>query len=98
MNPIYSTIFLKKAKKELIDAWNWYEDKQIGLGDKFIKEAFQHISILKNNPINFPSYYKPYRQLPLSIFPYLIIYKVVKSKIIIVSIFHTSRNPSRKIN
>lgn len=97
MNPNYSIIYLKKAKKELIDAWNWYEDKQIGLGDKFIKEAFQHISIIEINPTSFPSYYKPYRQLPFSIFPYLIIFKVVKSRIIIVSIFHTSRNPSRKI-
>jgi plasmid stabilization system protein ParE len=98
MNSTYSTVFLKKAKKELLDAWNWYEDKQIGLSDKFIKNAFQHISRIEKNPMSFPSFYKPYRQIPLSIFPYLIIYKVVKSKIIIVSIFHSSRNPSRKIN
>jgi len=29
----YSIIFLRRAQKELLEAWEWYEGKQEGLGD-----------------------------------------------------------------
>ncbi len=32
---IYSFSQLPKAQREILAAWEWYEDKQIGLGDHF---------------------------------------------------------------
>jgi hypothetical protein len=29
--------FLPKARKELLTGWPWYEERQPGLGDRFVK-------------------------------------------------------------
>lgn len=39
----YKTIFLLKARLELLEAWEWYEDKQLGLGDRFKQKLYKRI-------------------------------------------------------
>jgi plasmid stabilization system protein ParE len=95
---IYRTIFSSKAQREIAESWNWYEDRQLGLGDRFLNEIAEHIRKIEQTPIKFPIRFKSYRETPVPVFPFLIIYRInEKKKIIrIVSIFHTSRNPTRK--
>lgn len=31
--------FLPRARKELMEAWDWYDDRWIGLGDRFMREV-----------------------------------------------------------
>lgn len=95
---IYRTIFSSKAQKEIAESWNWYEDRQLGLGDRFLKEITNNIRKIEQTPIRFPVRFKSYRETPVPVFPFLIIYRInEKKKIIrIVSVFHTSRNPTKK--
>ncbi|HYO21810.1 MAG TPA: type II toxin-antitoxin system RelE/ParE family toxin [Flavisolibacter sp.] len=94
----YRTEFLKKARLELLEAWSWYEDKQPGLGDRFIKHIEAAIGSIELNPEYYKEKAKGYRQASVKIFPYLIIYKVHKRKktVAIVSVFHTRRNPKKR--
>ena len=95
---IYRTIFSSKAQREIAESWNWYEDRQLGLGDRFLNEIAEHIRKIEQTPIRFPIRFKSYRETPVPVFPFLIIYRInEKKKIIrIVSVFHTSRNPTKK--
>ncbi|UXE65736.1 MAG: type II toxin-antitoxin system RelE/ParE family toxin [Chryseotalea sp. WA131a] len=95
---IYRTIFSSKAQREIAESWNWYEDRQLGLGDRFLNEIAEHIRKIEQTPIKFPIRFKSYRETPVPVFPFLIIYRINGRKRIIriVSIFHTSRNPTRK--
>jgi plasmid stabilization system protein ParE len=95
---IYRTIFSSKAQREIAESWNWYEDRQLGLGDRFLNEIAEHIRKIEQTPIKFPIRFKSYRETPVPVFPFLIIYRInEKKKIIrIVSVFHTSRNPTKK--
>ena len=34
----YSAIISSRAQKEIAQSWEWYEDRQQGLGDRFVKE------------------------------------------------------------
>jgi plasmid stabilization system protein ParE len=57
----FSVILLSRAKHELTDAWEWYEDKQPGLGDRFIKEVYKTINKIRRNPEHYQlrnSYYR----------------------------------------
>ena len=94
----YTTIFLLKARKELLHAWEWYEDRQPGLGDRFTDELFNHIHEIEINPEQYNEKKPHYREIPINIFPYLIIYRINQRKkaVVVVSIFHTSRNPQKK--
>lgn len=94
----YNIFFLPKARQELLKAWEWYEDRQSGLGDRFKEIVFDQLKIIGSNPERHPEKKKNYREIGISVFPYLIIYKIKKrsKEVIVVSIFHTSRNPHKK--
>lgn len=88
---------LPKAQKEILDAWEWYEDKQAGLGDRFTNAVREKIQAILNNPLHYPRHKKHHEAL-VETFPYLIIYQINHKEdlIIITSVFHTSRHPKRK--
>jgi plasmid stabilization system protein ParE len=95
---IYRVEFLLKAKRELLDAWEWYEDRQAGLGDKFTQQVFSCIHTIEKHPDRYPERKKNYKEALVKIFPYLLIYRISKRKkvITIVSVFHGYRNPKGK--
>ncbi len=94
----YSAVFLDKAQAEVLNVWEWYEDRQVGLGDRFKQYLFGKINTILLNPELYECKFKQYREAKINVFPYLIIYKIdkVKKLIIIISIFHTSRKISTK--
>jgi plasmid stabilization system protein ParE len=94
----YSIELLLRARQELLAAWEWYEDKQPGLGDRFKEQVFKSILNIEKHPDRYPERTKNYREASVKIFPYLIIYRIRKRKkhIAVVSVFHTRRNPRKK--
>ena len=94
----YAVSFLERARKELLDAWDWYEDKQPGLGDRFLNEVNGMLQQIAKTPDRYPERKKKFHEARIKIFPYLIIYRVHKQKMVIAvgSIFHTSRSPKKK--
>ena len=94
----YNSIFSSKAEKEIVKSWIWYEDRQRGLGDRFLKEIKARIHTIEKAPDKFPTRFKSYKETQVPVFPFLIIYRINNKKrlIRIVSIFHTSRNPGKK--
>lgn len=95
---IYKVELLPRARKELIDAWDWYDDKWTGLGDRFMREVEKKLAQIEKTPERYPERRKGFRETKVRVFPYLIIYRIQKRKKIIAisSIFHTSRNPKKK--
>lgn len=50
----YTSEILLRARSELLAAWEWYEDKQEGLGDRFKKEVYDKISQIEITPEHYP--------------------------------------------
>ncbi len=94
----FSSITSSRAQKEIAASWEWYEERLQGLGDKFLKEVITRIDNIETNPDRFPTRHKNYKEAVLQTFPFLIIYRIntKKRSIRIVSVFHTSRNPTKK--
>jgi len=90
---IYSIDLQPCAEKDVDDAYNWYEDQQAGLGDLFLKELAALYKKLELNPEIFSNATKRI----LNRFPYVIIYEITKTEVHIYSVFHTSRNPAKKL-
>jgi plasmid stabilization system protein ParE len=95
---IYNIELLLRARVELLEAWEWYEDKQVGLGDRFKEQVFKSIVTIEKYPERYPERTKNYREASVKIFPYFLIYRIRKRKklIAVVSVFHTRRNPRKK--
>ncbi|TKK65690.1 type II toxin-antitoxin system RelE/ParE family toxin [Ilyomonas limi] len=94
----YTIVFLSRAQYELLEAWEWYEDKQTGLGDRFKDKVMKCIHNIAQHPERYPIRKRAFRDVRIEVFPYLIIYRIDANRNIIVisSIFHTSRNPKKK--
>lgn len=62
------------------EAYGWYEEKQKGLGERFIKSVRQKIEQIAVHPETYSSKSnKKFRETRVNFFPYLIVYKINKS-------------------
>ena len=82
----------------MASSWLWYEEREEGLGDRLYEALMQKLNIIAKNSEIFSIKQNPYREAKVSIFPFVIVYKIYKRKKIIevLSVFHTSRSLKRK--
>jgi len=92
----YPLIFHTEVETDISDAYNWYENKQAGLGERLLSELAAGYQKLAIQPELFSKAAGNYRKLTLSHFPYSIIYEIVAARVFVYAVFHTRRNP-RKI-
>ena len=95
---IYTTVLSSHAQKEIAKSWTWYEDRQPGLGDRFVREVIARIQKIEETPNRYPTRFKTYKEAPVGVFPFRIIYRINKKKklIRVLSVFHSSLNPKKK--
>ena len=83
------------AFMETDNAYTYYEDQSEGLGDRFLKsleEAYEKLS-------RTPQYYsylnskKDLRDLKIKDFPFVVIFQIVKDKVLVLRVFNTNRAP-----
>ena len=48
----FRAILSSRAEIEIAESWDWYEDRQYGLGDRFLKEVTNRIRDINKCPIN----------------------------------------------
>jgi plasmid stabilization system protein ParE len=94
----YQLVINEKAQEEFETAVAWYEQQQKNLGERFINIIQAKLELIAIYPERYPKRKNNFREAPVRIFPFIIVYTIYKKdKIISVSsIFHTSRNPQRK--
>jgi plasmid stabilization system protein ParE len=95
---MYKISYLSRAQKELNEAIEWYEDKQEGLGKRFLKEVQKKLEFVKKQPDYYAIRQNFSREVKVQDFPYHIIYRVDEQRkvVVIQSVFHTRRNPQNK--
>jgi len=87
------------AVEDYSKAYSWYEDKQAGLGERFLKAVRQKIEEIASNPETFGHRgRKLFREAKIDFFPFLIVYKIYKRKkeIYISSVHHTKKHPRKR--
>jgi plasmid stabilization system protein ParE len=81
------------ARAEFDEAFDWYETQQPGLGVTFasrIHEAFDRISA---GPALYPVVFGDVRRAVVRRFPYAIFFRVRPQRIVVLAVFHGSRDP-----
>ena len=84
------------AKAGVLDAFNYYEGIQKGLGERFLDYWEAHVSIVEENPLLFQKKYKDFRQALIKPYPYLIIYKIENKTIAIYKVIYAGRSPLKR--
>jgi len=81
------------AELEIAEAYRWYEERRDGLGNDFLlcmEESFEKID---RSPEQYPVVHREVRRALMRRFPYGIFYIHEKERIVVLSVFHGSRNP-----
>lgn len=84
------------AAIEIIEAYDWYETQQIGLGDRFLDAVDNFVDSLLRNPKMYSHYDETARQGRLKTFPYLVVYEIFDNTIVIYTVFMAKQEPSKK--
>ena len=92
----YKIVIEPRAIFDIQEAVDYYDFKQIGLGEYFYQTLEEHIEVLSRNPL-FQIRYKDYRGLPIKKFPFIIFYFTDEEEkiVYILSVFNTSLNPKK---
>ncbi|WP_310380073.1 type II toxin-antitoxin system RelE/ParE family toxin [Flavobacterium sp.] len=86
----------QKAVFDIKEAYLYYEEQRIGLGNRFLKTLESYLQRVQKYPEHYQIKRKPYREAFIKDFSYLIIYEIEGNKIIVYAVFNTWRNPSKK--
>lgn len=86
--------FHRAASAEFIEASAWYETKRVGLAHEFIAEIDRCVSLASKHPLQFAIVREDIRRAVANHFPYSVYFRAEESRIIVLAVFHGSRDPA----
>ena len=92
----FDLIIVEQAIIEMEDTCDFYNVRVNGLGTKFSEEVFELLDKILLNPLLFPVKFERIREAVLLHFPFVITYEIIENKVVVLSNFHTKRNPKEK--
>ncbi len=84
-----------EAQQEFDDAFDYYEEKKIGLGDEFAECVREQLDALRNFPKAHAIVFKDARRTVVKRFPYCIYYVVREDQVNVIAIIHGKRYQRR---
>ena len=87
-------ILRDEAEDELNGAIDWYEARAPGLGARFLAAIEAQFQAIRATPLVHAAIYRRTRKTKVRRFPYCVYYRVHVGTVVVISVFHTSRNPA----
>jgi plasmid stabilization system protein ParE len=86
--------FHRAASAEFIEASAWYETKRVGLAIEFMAEIDSCVSLASEHPLRFAAVREDIRRVVANRFPYSVYFRAEKNRIVVLAVFHGSRDPA----
>ncbi len=90
-----TVVWRGEAIRDVQEAFDWYEGQSKGTGERLLTEIDEFVAFITQRPEGPANWRSRYRKVTLKRFPYQVVYRFERGAIIIYSVFHSSRNPSR---
>lgn len=88
-----SLVIRAAAEAEMAEAFDWYEARVPGLGSDFLLSVDAALNAIARNPRQYAVIHKNIRRALTRRFPYEVFFIAEKTHIVILAVFHASRNP-----
>ncbi len=87
-------VFRRAARAEYDDVADWYDQRRAGLGVAFTAEVQRVLDQIAAQPDVYPQVYQDVREALVSGYPYCVYYREEPGQVVVMSVFHTARDPS----
>lgn len=84
---------LPEAVAEFDQGTDWYDQQQAGLSRRFVVRVREAIRRVAANPKLHAEVYRDVRRATVTGFPYVVLYREEQGELVVISVFHTSRDP-----
>lgn len=88
-------ILAQEAQQDIEEAYGWFEEQRVGLGEDFLIRVDACIQKICRMPKLYAKIHEEYRRALVRRFPYAVFYEYIGGKVIVYSIFHTSQDPQK---
>jgi plasmid stabilization system protein ParE len=88
-------ILLSQAGQDITEAYDWYQQRELGLGEEFLRCIDASIQTIERNPEIYVFAYEKYRRVLVRRFPYAIFYEYFEGKITVYAVFHCSQDSKK---
>lgn len=82
-----------QAKRDLREAFEWYEERRPGLGGSFLASIDETLTSIQEQPRIYPRVDPQIRRAATTTFPFGVFYRIDGETIRIVAILHNARSP-----
>ncbi|MDZ8085651.1 MAG: type II toxin-antitoxin system RelE/ParE family toxin [Nostoc sp. DedQUE12b] len=86
---------LTAAELDIIEAYDWYEGHELGLGAEFLRCIDACLNLIQRHPSTYQIVHETYRRATIRRFPYVVFYEFNEQEIIIYAVFHCSQDPEK---
>ena len=87
-------VLRQRAEDDIRTIAKWYESRQAGLGEDFLVQLGQALRHVAEFPLASTVVYRSIRRARVAKFPYLAFCVVERSRVVVLAVLHTSRNPA----
>jgi toxin ParE1/3/4 len=84
----------RAADAEFAAAAEWYEQQRPGLGADYVDAVQQALDLISSTPLLYSTVESDVREAPVRDFPYCVYYRVEPDRVVVLAVFHTSRDPA----
>jgi plasmid stabilization system protein ParE len=88
-------VLTPEADQDIEEAYWWYENQRLGLGEEFFRSLEAALDIIRNLPELRALVDRKYRRAPLRRFPYCVFYKFDGATVTVAYLSHTARDPAK---
>jgi plasmid stabilization system protein ParE len=88
-------ILVPEAHQDLEEAYAWYEERRVGLGEDFLGRVDACIEAIRRTPEMHAVVHDNYRRALVRRFPYAVFYEHANNTVTVYCVFHTSRDPQK---
>jgi toxin ParE1/3/4 len=86
-------ILRPEAEEDVRQGYLWYEERQAGLGQRFITALDAALAAIQERPEAYHQVEGEVRRALAKRFPYGIFYVVEPQRIVVLAVLHTARDP-----
>ena len=83
----------ERAVRDIASARDWYDRRDIKLGNRFIDATLSAIRVARENPDICPEVRTGVRAVRCKTFPYRVYFESAPDRIVVLAVYHTARDP-----